>query len=725
MKKPTKQHTGVTSRTSKPAAAELFLEIGTEELPYQFIPPALQALKDSAERLLQDQRLACRAIRTFGTPRRLVLVVDSLVARQPAAMKEIMGPSKAVAFDHAGEPTKAALGFAASQGVSVQDLQIRQTPKGEYVFAVKQEPGLPAHAVLAEHLPRLISGLSFPKSMRWNASGIRFARPIRWLVALYGGRVLPIEVGGVTASNRSFGHRVLSAGKPAVSQSFRVTGFSQYLKDAERHGVIVDQDRRRRMITQQLTDLAKAAKGHLQRDEDLLAQAVYTVEYPTTILGGFKPHYLSLPKEILMTAMKEHQGYFSLVDQKGALLPNFLAVTNMRLSNMDLIRAGNERVLAARLADAKFFFDEDRKIRLADRVDKLRTVTFHQKIGTLYQKTARMVQLAATLAELMGHSGLIKDCQRAAELSKADLLTGIVGEFPTLQGVMGGEYAKHDGESETVSRAIREQYLPRSMEGELPETPAGNILSLTDRLDTIAAFFWVGLVPTGSEDPFALRRHATAVVRILLENRLRLNLAEAITQATAIVAADGFTPSGSEQDVRRRIVEFIFERMRHYGRTVHGLRDDVMDAVLKPAETEPFDLLDLLAKMQALQTITNRPEFDPLMIGFKRAHRLVEKERWDHKPVDPTRFQHLSESQLHEVVTDADRRLPLLLKDGRYEEALDVLVRIKPAIDEFFASVMVNAGDPAIRGNRLSLLLEVDRLFASVADFSHILVQGH
>jgi glycyl-tRNA synthetase beta chain len=705
-------------------AAELLLEIGTEELPYQFIPPALQALKDSAERLLKEQRLACGAIRTLGTPRRLVLVVDSLAARQSAAVKETVGPSKAAAFDPAGQPTKAALGFAASQGISVQDLQIRQTPKGDYVFAVKEEQGLPTHRVLTEHLPRLIGGLSFPKSMRWNDTGIRFARPIRWLVALYGGRVLPIEVGGIRASNRSFGHRVATKGTGLSSQWFRVRDFTQYLKDVERHGVIVDQDRRRRMIVEQLAELAKAAKGRLPRDEELLEQAVYTVEWPNTILGGFKPQYLSLPKEILMTAMKEHQGYFSLVDRKGALLPKFLAVTNLKLPNMDLIREGNERVLSARLADAKFFFDEDRKVRLADRVDKLKTVTFHQKIGTLYQKTARMVRLAETLAELLDRRELIRECRRAAELSKADLLTGIVGEFPTLQGVMGGEYARHDGETEAVSRAIREQYLPRSMEGDLPETLVGKILSLTDRLDTIAAFFWVGIIPTGSEDPFALRRHATAVVRLLLEGNLRLNLAEAIGQATAIVAADGFTSGGSEHDVRQRIIEFIFERVRHYGRTVHGLRDDVMDAALKPAETGPFDLLDVLAKMRALQAITDRLEFDPLMVGFKRAHRLVEKERWDRKPVDPTLFQHPAESQLHGVVADAAHRLPSLLKDGRYAETLDVLVRLKPAIDEFFAGVMVNAEDPAVRGNRLSLLLEVDRLFASVADFSLIMVQG-
>ncbi|MCC6966166.1 MAG: glycine--tRNA ligase subunit beta [Nitrospira sp.] len=711
-------------RAKTPATTELLLEIGTEELPYQFVAPALRALQQGAETLLKDSRLTSGAVRTMGTPRRLVLLIEGLARQQASAVKEAMGPSKAVAFDQSGQPTRAAIGFAAGQGVPVEALEVRQTPKGDYLFAVKQEKGQAVAAVLTQALPQLLAKLSFPKAMHWNQTGVRFARPMRWLVALCGGKVLPIEFATIKAGHLSQGHRVLGA-KVTSPKGFPVKSLAHYLKETERHSVIVDQERRRAMILDQLAALAKSARGHLHQDDELLEQAVYMVECPLTILGSFKPHYLALPKEILMTSMKEHQGYFSLVDSKGALLPNFLAVTNMKLSNMRLIREGNERVLAARLADAKFFFDEDRKTSLADRVAKQLAVTFHQKLGSLHQKTQRVVAMAAHLAGQLGDDQLIHDCRRAAELSKADLLTGIVGEFPTLQGLMGGEYAKHDGESPVVSAAIREQYMPRAMEGELPESLAGKVLSLADRLDSIAGFFLVGLVPSGSEDPFALRRHATAIVRIVIESRLRVNLAQAVHAAQEgladqNVAAAPPTGKGGAPDV----MGFLFERVRFYGKSAHQVRDDVMEAVLKSADRQSIDLTDLFDKMQSLQQITLRAEFDPLIVGFKRAHRLTEKEQWDRKPVESGLFREAAESALHETVQSSHAAYAAALRSGEYGQALDVLVRMKGPIDDFFNAVMVNADDPAVRGNRLSLLKTVDDLFMSFADFSQIMVQG-
>ncbi|MGH7168153.1 MAG: glycine--tRNA ligase subunit beta, partial [Nitrospiraceae bacterium] len=516
-----------------------------------------------------------------------------------------------------------AIGFAGSQGVTVGGLEIRRTPKGEYLFAVRREAGGSAVAVLGDILSGLIGGLSFPKAMRWNETGMRFARPIRWLLALYGGKVVGIQIGGIRAGNRTFGHRFLGSAGSVDSPALPVKDLGTYMKALERHGVIPDQDRRRAMILSQLTSLTRAARGHLHRDEDLLEQAIYSVEYPHAILGEFEPHYLSLPKEVLMTAMKEHQGYFSLMGLDGALLPKFIAVANMKLPDMRLVREGNERVLAARLADAKFFFEEDRKIKLIDRVKKLAEVTFHQKLGTLYQKQERVIKLTERLASILLHleentrNHVTSTCKRAAQLCKADLLTGMVGEFPTLQGVIGGEYAGHDGESEEVSRAIAEQYLPRSMDGELPQTHPGKILSLADRLDTIAAFFHVGLVPTGSEDPFALRRHATAIVRIFIEGNLRLALGKAVDHARTIVADDGFQPAPLQGDESRdRIVQFIFERLRYYGRTVHGLRDDVMEAVLKSAAAglRPFDELRIPSgvegQAQAAPSLSRGGAFD-------------------------------------------------------------------------------------------------------------------
>ena len=710
-------------RPSPVTAAELLLEIGVEELPYQFIAPALAVLKDSAEQMLKDQRLSFQSARTLGTPRRLTLVVEGLATQQTSMVKEAMGPSKAVAFDQAGQPTRAATGFASGQGVAVQDLEIRRTPKGEYLFAVKQEQGRPANVVLKPLLLQLIAKLSFPKAMKWNSTGMRFARPVRWLVALYGGATLPIEAAGITAGNLTEGHRVLGSVK-----GIAVRGSESYLKGLERQGVIPDQQRRRHMIEEQIATLCKKTGFTLNIDGDLLDQAVYTTECPNAIIGSFKPAYLEVPQEILITSMKEHQGFFSLMHKEtGKLVPHFIAVTNNRAKDMGLIREGNERVLAARLADAKFFFDEDRKVKLEKRVTKLAGVTFHQKLGTMGEKQQRVRKLAGFIASrLRPHDGELKRaCERAADLCKADLLTGVVAEFPELQGIMGGEYAKHDGESEAVSQAIREQYLPRSIEGELPGTLVGQVLSLADRLDSMAAFFHVGLVPTGSEDPFALRRNATAIVRIILEGNLRINLGRYIDNARNLVIGDGFKGvPDSGQEERRQMTEFIFERVRHYGRIVHALRDDVIEAVLKPAHDKTLDLVDLVLRMKALESVTTKPEFDPLIVGFKRAHRLVEKEQWDRKPVDEARFQHPTESALYQATAKEREKMMSAMTRGEYGQALDALVRLKPAIDAFFAAVMVNAEDPAVRSNRLSLLQEVDDFFNSFADFSQIVVQG-
>ena len=711
------------NRPSAATAAELLLEIGVEELPYQFIAPAVIALKDSAEQLFKDQRLAFQSARALGTPRRLTLVIEGLSTQQTSITKETMGPSKSVAFDPAGQPTRAATGFASGQGVAVHDLQIRRTPKGEYLFAVKQEQGRSANVVLKELLPHVIAKLSFPKAMKWNSAGVRFARPVRWLVALYGGATLPIEAAGITAGNRTEGHRVLGNAKGTA-----VRDAESYLKVLERQGVIVDPERRRRMIEEQIATLCKKTGFTLNVDGDLLDQAVYTTEFPNAIIGSFKPAYLEVPQEILMTSMKEHQGFFSLRhEETGKLVPHFIAVANNRAKDMGLIREGNERVLAARLADAKFFFDEDRKVKLEERVTKLAGVTFHHKLGTMQKKQQRVRMLASSIASrLYPHDRELKQaCERAADLCKADLLTGVVGEFPELQGIMGGEYAKHDGESEAVVQAIREQYLPRSIEGDLPRTIAGQVLSLADRLDSLAAFFHVGLVPTGSEDPFALRRNATAIVRIILERNLRLNLGLYIDNARNLVIGDGFKGiPDSEENGRRRITEFIFERVRHYGRVVHALRDDVIDAVLKQAHDKALDLVDLVLRMKALQAVTTKPEFDPLIVGFKRAHRLVEKEQWDRKPVHEARFEHPAESALYQAIAEEREKMMSAMTGGEYLQALDALVRLKPAIDAFFTAVMVNSEDQAVRSNRLSLLQEVDDLFNSFADFSQIVVQG-
>ena len=723
-------------RPSPVTAAELLLEIGVEELPYQVIAPALAVLKDSAEQLFKNQRLAFQSARTLGTPRRLTLVVEGLATQQTSMVKETMGPSKAVAFDSAGQPTRAATGFAAGQGVAVQDLQFRQTPKGEYLFAVKQEDGRLANVVLKELLPQLIAKLSFPKAMKWNNTGVRFARPVRWLVALYGGATLPIEVAGITAGNRTEGHRVLGSAKGIV-----VRDCNSYLKGLERQGVILDPQRRRHMIEEQVATLCKEAGFRLNVDEALLDQAVYTTEYPNAIIGSFKPAYLEVPQEILITSMKEHQGFFSLMHKgTGKLVPHFIAVTNNRAKDMGLIREGNERVLAARLADAKFFFDEDRKVKLEDRVKKLAGVTFHQKLGTMAQKQERLREIASLLASLVfsGHEDFRRSCVRAAELCKADLLTGIVGEFPELQGIIGGEYAKHDDEKSEVALAIRSHYQPRSIEADLPETDEGKLVSLTDKLDTVVAFLHVGIVPTGSEDPFGLRRSALGIVRIIVEAEWRLDLRTVINKVEFLLKGQGF-PYAGKVEVKDVLLssaksmaavvnplDFILDRLQYYGKMVCGLREDVIQAVFGSTDNPTTDLGNLILKMKTLQSVTTRPEFDPLIVGFKRAHRLVDKEkdRVDFQPVNPALFQHPSETKLREAWAKNDPLVRQLIAERKYSKALEAFVSMKPAIDDFFTAVMVNADDPAIRINRLSLLKDIDDLFLLFADFSQIVVQG-
>jgi glycyl-tRNA synthetase beta chain len=480
------------------------------------------------------------------------------------------------------------------------------------------------------------------------------------------------------------------------------------------------------MIEDQIAEICKETGFRLHLDADLLDQAVYTTECPNAIIGSFKPGYLEVPQEILMTSMKEHQGFFSLINNDtGKLVAHFITVANNQVKDMTLVREGNERVLAARLADAKFFFDEDRKIKLQDRVAKLGGVTFHQKIGTMGQKQERVAKLATTLAQLAGLKDImVNACRRAGELCKADLLTGIVGEFPTLQGLMGGYYARFDGEDPEVVVGIGQHYQPHSLEGSIPATLTPQVLSVADRLDSLAAFFHVGIVPTGSEDPFALRRHATAVVRILLEGVVRLNLGQAVQEARAVVAAAGIKAAPIQGDAQKRLVDFLFERVRHYVKTVHELRDDVINAVLTVTDRQSFELPNLVAKMKALESVTTRPEFDPLIVGFKRAHRLVEKEQWDRKPVDKARFEHPSESALYQATVKERENMMSAMMSGDYSHALDALVRLKPAIDAFFTAVMVNADNPAVRSNRLSLLQEVDDFFNSFADFSQIVVQG-
>jgi len=724
------------AKSSASETTSFLLEIGSEELPWQMIQPGMTQLAQSLDAMLTEQRITHGAVRAFGTPRRLAVVVEGVAKSQTSAHQEVFGPSKAVAFDVQGHFTKAAEGFAKSQGIDAKSLEIRETPKGVYVCAVTHQEGRRTNVVLRETLVPLIQSLSFSKTMHWNASGVRYPRPIRWLVALLGNTTIHIEVAGVESGNRTWGHRFLSGKKLSTmaAQGIEVKRPEAYEAILERAGVVADPLRRRAIMQSQIHTLAKAVKGQAypaNRDE-LLEQAVFSAECPNLVCGAFDKKYLELPPEVLITSMKEHQGFFSVVDLKQVLLPKFLAPTNMKIPKMDLIRVGNERVLAARLADARYFFEEDCKGKLADRVNQLKGVVFHKKLGTLYQKTDRLISLIGTIAEAAGSVDLKEPGQRVALLSKADLSTGMVGEFPTLQGAMGKEYAAHDGESSHVCQALGEYYQPRTPEDAIPETRVGQFLSIVDRLDTLAAFFHVGMVPSGSEDPFALRRQAFGLVRIVVEGPVNVNLIDLLRQAEQLLTKQGVQsvqPAEDGQDKNpgeplATLVEFLADRLRYYGRSLHGFREDVMDAVLKGRKFGEFSMPDLFSRMEAIQAITRQEDFDPLMVGFKRAHRLIEKEQWISSEVKPDLLVHQSEQALIQVVDLTQETVAASIAEMDYPRALQALIELKNPIDAFFDGVLVNAPQPEVRANRLSLLRKVDELFLGIGDLSQIQVQG-
>jgi glycyl-tRNA synthetase beta chain len=490
-----------------------------------------------------------------------------------------------------------------------------------------------------------------------------------------------------------------------------------------RAGVVVDPVRRREVLAGQLKQLARSVSGRVYQanHEALLDQAVFSLECPNILGGTFDETYLALPPEVLITSMKEHQGFFSVVNRKGELLPRFFAPTNMNVKNMELITVGNERVLAARLADARYFFDEDRKGKLADRVSQLNGVVFHKQLGSLYEKTQRTISLAGALADAAGVPEVKESCQRAALLSKADLVTGMVGEFPTLQGVMGEKYAAHDGESVEVCQAIGEYYRPRTPDDALPETTVGRLLALADRLDTLVAFFYAGIVPSGSEDPYSLRRSAFGVIRIVVETGLNINLGDVVRQAEQRLVDQGIKAGGHAGPP---LLKFLEDRLRYYGRTVPGYREDVMESVLARGDDAECDLRDLFLRMDALQAITSQRDFESLIVGFKRAHRIVKKEAWSTRSVDVALLNHPTERTLHQAVETAKRAVGQSLAAHDYHGALKQLIGLKSPIDQFFEGVLVNAPEPEVRANRLSLLCRVDDLFSAFGDLSQIQVQG-
>ncbi len=686
---------------------ELLFEIGTEEIPSVYMPDALRNLGEVADRLLREARLSFKRIRTLGTPRRLTLHVQGLAEKQTDEVREVVGPPKAAAYDKEGKPTAAALGFARAQGLAAEHLKIRATERGDYVVAVKKTKGAKTTDVLPALLPRAITSLTFPKSMRWGDRNIRFVRPIRWLLAVYGGKAVEFEIEGVTSGTITYGHRFL-APKP-----IQVRNFQEYLKKLEKGFVIVDQDRRRELVKQLVTKAAAQVGGQAVIEPDLLEQVTHLVEYPTLVRGGFPEEYLSLPRELIITPMRKHQRYFPVVDKKGRLLPHFVAVSNMKTRNMDVVRVGNERVLRARLADADFYFREDqKKLPLEKLVPRLGHILFQERLGTLLDKTNRITELAGFMAKALDPA-LEEQARRAATLCKADLASGMIREFTELQGTMGRYYAEMSGEKGEVAVGIEEHYLPRFAGDALPKTKAGALVGVADRLDSIAGCFGIGLIPTGSEDPYALRRAAMGFILTLAGQGLSVSV-PALTQKALELLRDRISrPQG---EALSDILGFL--RVRCEGIMVdRGIPADVATAVLHASFD---DVPRAFQRAQALAKAKKDPDFASLAIAFKRVTNILPPDFAG--GVDEGRLQEEAERVLHRQVRTLQEEVSRLTDRGDYETALRKIATLRPAVDRFFDDVLVMVEEASIRANRFGLLAETASLFNRIADFRQIAV---
>lgn len=682
---------------------ELFLEIGTEEIPAAFLPKAMADIETLIRKELEHARISYGEVRTLATPRRLALLVRELAERQPDADVTALGPAKKVAFDADGKPTKAAEGFARGQGVDVGNLSVATTEKGEYVAVTKRIVGRPTAEILTEILPRVIGAIPFRKSMRWGDLDVRFARPMHWIVALFDGVVVPFSFGSINSGSASRGHRFMA------NTSFPVRDFAHYLDECERHFVIPEPEKRKEIIRREVEQAARATGGRVLPDEDLLEQVTFLVEYPSVVCGCFERDFLQVPKEVLITSMREHQRYFSLVDEGGRLLPSFITVNNTLADDPAVVTRGNERVLRARLSDARFFFEEDKKVSLEDRVEDLKGVVYQAKLGTSYEKMVRFRKLAEGLASRLCPD-FVDKVSRAAYLCKADLVSGMVGEFPELQGIMGREYALLAGEEADVARAIHEHYLPTQAGGELPSTDIGALVSLADKVDTICGCFGVGLIPTGTADPYALRRSALGSIAIILERGYELSLPDLIDASLGLLR-DKLTRE--EAVVRNDVLDFF--RGRYVNLMAGRYPSDVVDSVVAVS----FDNLnDAAARMAALTEFRERPDFEPLAVTFKRVCNIV-KEGVD-IPVNADLFQEDAERELFRAfeAVACTAREKIDAKD--FQPALTEIAGLRSPVDTFFDRVMVMAEDERVRSNRLALLTGIARLFGAVADFSRI-----
>lgn len=709
---------------------KLLFEIGTEEIPAKFMPGILKQLKELAAAKMQELRIPFEDITVYGTPRRMAFIAGGVAETQADVVVEAKGPSVKIAYV-SGAPSKAAQGFARGQGVDVKDLVVRDN----YVYAVKHLAGQPVVELLPGLLMDILTSLSFPKTMRWADYEFRFVRPIRWMVALFGDQIIPVEICGVKSGKFSMGHRFMQQSLKAAAESqgllsaalskvgnkvysalagvkgaVEIPSAGDYKKVMYDNFVMVDQDERRALILQQIKDLAAQNGGEAEINEDLLEEVNYLVEWPTALCGKFEEKFLSLPKEGIITPMREHQRYFPVLDEDGNLLNKFITVRNGGSEHLDIVTHGNERVLRARLSDAEFFFNEDRATKLEDRLEKLKTVSFQEGLGNMYDKSERLVKMAEMLRFAINTPVDEEELRRCALLCKTDLVTGMVIEFTELQGVMGREYALLDGEKPEVATGIFEHYLPRFAGDALPATTIGRIVGIGDKLDNICATFSRGLAPTGSQDPYALRRQALGVINILLDANYHISLSKIIAGTLYLL---DIKPEETGKLVPQ-IMEFFKQRLRNLLMD-QGIRYDVIDAVF--ADKRNDDMVDLAVRCKALAAYVEAGNAEPLVQVSVRVSNLCKKIEKE-VAISGALFKDESENKLHEVVAAVSKEIipEIVLYD--YAAVLKAGEKVIEPVNTFFDNVMVMDEDENVKNNRLAMLEEVRGIVNAVGDLS-------
>jgi glycyl-tRNA synthetase beta chain len=696
---------------------ELLFEIGAEEIPAGMLPRAEEELKVIIEKLLTTENLMQGVtVETFAAPRRLVAWVRGLPAKQEDLVSEITGPPKSVAYDAQGQPTRAAVSFAEKQGIRLVDVYFIQTPKGEYLASKHTKRGRTSEQILAEILPRVIHDLTWPRSMTWTGlDGARFIRPIRWIVATLGGKPFRFTFGGITSGNVTRGHRFLG------SSAITVTTFADYEKKLRANGVIVKPVDRRAKIERELEAATKRNGYKVHNDPELLKLVVYLNEFPSVLEGCFDEKFLGLPDEILITVMRGHQKYFALERKNGELAPNFLAAINLAKDTKGLVAAGHERVLRARFADAQFFWESDQKCRLADYMPKLAKVTYESRLGSYADKVERIRDISRWLVEHWTSLGVAKahvaDADRAAELAKCDLACEMVREFTELQGIVGGLYARAQGESSDVADAVYDHYRPVGLDDPIPRNVIGCAVSIADKLDSIVGCFAVGVVPTGSSDPYALRRAALGIVKVILDRKSSLPLHAAV--GAAVKALLNHPPKLSVPHAQEvQALDFILDRAKYVFREKYGFAYDEVNAVFRSGVD---DLIDARHRLEALKSVRKSKNFEPLAVSFKRIRKILEKANLkDAVAVNPELFENDAERELFKAGSEAAARVQTEKRNGHYDRALDQIAGLRSSVDRFFEEVMVMAENEAVRKNRLALLSELLREFTTIADFSEI-----